>query len=511
MLKSSARLGLLFILAFSLIVTACSSNKPAPTDNGKNGAGQNKDNQQGSGEKALPPYEVNIAFWGADQKDLGLIEQELSKITEAKFNATIKLKRYESAAWSQQKALMFAGNEQVDLLFTGELQYASEVAQKKLIPLDELLQSHGQGILEAFQPEILGAAKVEGVTYAVPSIRDLASYPAVLMRADILKEMNIDASQVDSLEKVEEVFKQVKAKHPELNMIGKASGGASLAYPLLLPTIDPLGDSIGVLTDITKLNVVNLYESPEYEAFIRTMHRWYKAGYLPKDIGTTTQTAREYVKAKIGFSTPNKGKPGAATQTGQWVGMELIETKLAKPKTNTMAITNAMMGIARNSRDPERAMMVLNLLYTDKDFVNLLHWGIEGKHYVVKENGTVTYPEGVDASNTGYNLRQGWMFGNQLLAYPWETDSPDIWDQMKAFNDSAERSAALGFMFNSEPVKTEVAAIQNVIDQFARGLETGSLDPDEYLPKFNQALKAANIQKILDEKQKQLDAWAASQ
>jgi len=493
-------------LVSSLVLSACSGSN----DNGGSKASGTAPASGSGGASELKPYEITIAFWGPDQKDLGLIEQEISKLTKDKINATVKLKRIESAAWQQQKVLMFSGNEQIDIVFTGENQYISEVAQKKLVPLDDLLQSHGKDIIAAFDPDVLAAAKVDGVTYGVPSIRDFAAYPTILMQTELLKAEGIDVSTVKTLEDMEPIFKQMQAKYPERSLIGKAAGGGSIAYPLLQTTIDPLGDMVGVLTDTNELKVVNLYESQQYADFVKTLRKWYQAGFIPKDVATTSQTGRDYIKANVGFSTPNKGKPGITTQTGTWTGKELTEVKLAPAKMNTLTITNAMLAIAKNSKDPERAMMFLNLLYSDKQIVNLLHWGIEGKHYKINENGTIGFPDGVDASNSGYNLRQGWMFGNQLLAYPWQTDSPDIWKQMDEFNRGAEKSKALGFMYNPEPVKTELAAIQNVVQQFAMALETGTIDPEQNLPKFNAALKSAGIEKVIAEKQKQLDAWAAS-
>jgi putative aldouronate transport system substrate-binding protein len=151
-------------------------------------------------------------------------------------------------------------------------------------------------------------------------------------------------------------------------------------------------------------------------------------------------------------------------------------------------------------------MMLLNLMYSNKEIVNLLAWGIEGQHYAKQPNNTLDFPQGLEASKSGYNLRQGWMFGNQLLKTPWASDGPDIWNNMAEFNKSSKKSKALGFMYNPEPVKTELAAINNVIQQYGMGLETGTLDPDEYLPKFNAALRAAGLDKVIEEKQKQLDA-----
>ncbi|MFR1801109.1 MAG: DUF3502 domain-containing protein [Faecalispora jeddahensis] len=63
----------------------------------------------------------------------------------------------------------------------------------------------------------------------------------------------------------------------------------------------------------------------------------------------------------------------------------------------------------------------------------------------------------------------------------------------------------------SSPVKSEVAALDSVLAEYRLGLENGELDPEEYLPKFQQALREAGIEKVIAEKQRQLDAWVAAQ
>lgn len=57
-----------------------------------------------------------------------------------------------------------------------------------------------------------------------------------------------------------------------------------------------------------------------------------------------------------------------------------------------------------NSDKPERAVQVLNEIYTNPDLANILINGLEGTHYEFtdKDNGVINYPDGVTASNTGY-------------------------------------------------------------------------------------------------------------
>jgi putative aldouronate transport system substrate-binding protein len=162
------------------------------------------------------------------------------------------------------------------------------------------------------------------------------------------------------------------------------------------------------------------------------------------------------------------------------------------------------MSISKNSEDPEKAMQYMNLLYSDKDLINLFTNGIEGKHYVKTSDNMIAKPDGV--TETGYMFNQ-WEVGNNFLSSIWKGEDPQIWDKMKEFNKSAVRSNAMGFTFNAVPVKTEIAAVSNVINQYRIGLETGMLDQADNLPEFNAKLKTAGLDKIIAEKQKQLDAW----
>ena len=94
-------------------------------------------------------------------------------------------------------------------------------------------------------------------------------------------------------------------------------------------------------------------------------------------------------------------------------------------------------------------MKFLEKMYIDPEVANLLAWGIEGKHYQIidEENGIIDYPEGVDASNIGYNLNLGWVFGNQFLDYIWNGDSPTLWEETDEFNKNAQASDAFGFSY----------------------------------------------------------------
>lgn len=168
--------------------------------------------------------------------------------------------------------------------------------------------------------------------------------------------------------------------------------------------------------------------------------------------------------------------------------------------------------IASTTDVPEAAMKFLDLTYTDKDVINLLIYGIEGRDYVMNDDGTVSYPEGEDASTVPYTAQLSCgTLGNFFLMHPMEGTNPDSLEWEKEQNETAKTSPAMGFTFDSDSVKTQYTAVKNVISQYLPGLICGSLDPDTEVDKFVQALNDAGYQEILKAKQEQLDTWAEGQ
>ena len=56
----------------------------------------------------------------------------------------------------------------------------------------------------------------------------------------------------------------------------------------------------------------------------------------------------------------------------------------------------------------------------------------------------------------------------------------------------------------------EYTACTNVVLKYAEALNCGSMDPAGNPEKFNEELEANGIQRIIDEKQRQLDEWLAA-
>ncbi|ALS28583.1 ABC transporter substrate-binding protein [Paenibacillus sp. 32O-W] len=489
------------LLILSLVLAGCGKSNNA----GESEASATASGGGGSAPNNEKPLELTLAFIGiGNMKEADLVQEEISKITKAKINATVKLMPIDVGAWTQQVNLLLSGNEKLDLLVTSSFfNYSAQVAKGQLLPLDELLEKYAPGIKDTMEPAIYNSTKIGGKIYGVPSIRDTAFDVGFIARKDLMDKHNLSFDNVKTFADLEPIFQTIKEKEPGVYPIVQRSQTTAVAWELVNGYVDWLGDTPGaLLIDNQDLKVVNIYEQPIYKEALQLTRKWYQAGYIMQDAATTQETNNSLIKAGKGFGYFSNMKPGFENQEKNLNGTEMVAVRITKPISASNAGTGFMLSIPKNTQDPERAMQLMNLLYTDKDIVNLLANGIEGKHYVSAGDNLIKPPAG----ESGYTFNQ-WQIGNNALAKVWEGTPPDIWEQTKAFNKSATFSKALGFTFDAGPVKTEVAAVTNVNNQFKAGLESGTVDPSK-LDDFLSKLKSAGLDKIIAEKQKQLDEWA---
>ena len=78
------------------------------------------------------------------------------------------------------------------------------------------------------------------------------------------------------------------------------------------------------------------------------------------------------------------------------------------------------------------------------------------------------------------------------------------------FNETSPVSKLAGFRFDSTNVEAEISTIEGVRSEYRDLLERGFYDPAEYLPEYQDALKAAGIDTVIAEAQAQVDAFFAA-
>lgn len=459
------------------------------------------------------PYTVTLVLKGSQQPDEERIEEKINEVLEKELNAKLDIVVLPWASANQQMQLMLAGDEKIDFFYNDGTTAVRYMNSGQIIDMTELVEKYGKNLKEIYGEEVLKSNTVDGFMYGVPNQIERGSIPAVFMRKDLVEKYNIDTSAIHEPKDMEKVFETVKAGEPDMTMLFSANEDAPLTR---LFGGDNLSDTnyLGVLMDQENSTTIeNFYASDWYKETTTMLHDWYEKGYISKDAGTDTENWRTVCKAGNLFSIFFSYHPGTPVEFESSTGYEFEIVKFRDyPIKNCQTYNNVNFSIAQNSENPEKTMEVLDYLYGSPELMNLLNWGEEGVDYVMEdeENGIINYPEGISSENVGYSLNLGWELPNQFIAHKWTGSDPQLWEKMEEFNDSAKNSTAVGFFFNNSEYENEIAALSNVVKQYSVSLNSGSADPEVYIPQFLEALEQAGINEVIAAKQEQFDAWLAS-
>jgi putative aldouronate transport system substrate-binding protein len=508
-------LSILLVLAMSVsLLTACGGKGTDNTGSNTDTGSDSTDNTAtGSDEK----YTVVMGYIGNTHADEALVEAEINKILEPALNANIDLRPFSWGGYQQELQLTLSGDEKLDIVPIIVTNAAGYVSNGQVLDLTNLIEQHGTNIKKVMDPDFITTPKIGDFTYGVTSMREQITWEGAIMRADILQELgytveNNICTDITNMDQLGEAYAKIKAKYPDMNMLGSTTGGT----PLMRWEIhDALTDGFGVLMNYGQdTKVVNLYETEEFKQFAKTIYDWNQKGFLSKDAATTTETLQNQVKSGNTFSYFTPLKAGAVEQDELNTGYDLaISPLFGDAYVTSYSVNFFTWGIARNSTNPEKAFQVLDYIYGSADVMNLLNWGIEGKHYKVidAENKVIGFADGVTADTTGYFNNIGWELPNQEIAYVWEGETAAKWDTQREYIANANRSKALGFSYDTTNVSNQLTALNNVKNQWYDAIGSGSVNPEEAIPQFNQALYDAGLQDVMDAKQQQLDAWLATQ
>lgn len=226
-----------------------------------------------------------------------------------------------------------------------------------------------------------------------------------------------------------------------------------------------------------------------------------------KDAATDTTSVGQLVKDGVLMAYGTGGKPGSKAQESLGDGRDMTIFQVKEDFMAGSSVASYPWAIPITTVNPQAAMVLMKALYTDPDIANLFVYGIEGTHYELDADGLVDTSKGSGSGNYG---TLPWLYPNQFLTTPTTGNSADLWDRIKEFNTNAKKSAAAGFAFDSTPVATQLAACTNIYNEYQKQLEYGFLNPETGLKELDDKMMAAGLQDIIDEKQSQLDAWAAA-
>lgn len=460
--------------------------------------------------------EVNLVWYQFVDKvmpDQDKVMEEVNKYLKEKINATVTANFMSLDDYQQKMPVIISSGQEFDVCFSTSwmLNYNEYVAKKAFYPMTDMLDTYAPETKKFIPETYWQGLTIGGQIYGVPGYKEAGHQFGIMYNKDMADELGLDMSTVKTLKDFETVLATLKEKKPD---IIPTTGSL---YNAGVPIEHVSGDWMlpGVLNvagmeffkGATDGKIINQYEQPEFMEFAKMARDYYTKGYLPTDpVGYgAAGTANTDMKEKKLFSFLIYYAPGCESGLEATYGCKLGYIPLYNPILETADTAGGSIHcISQNSKNPERAMEFINMLTTDEKLGTLLRHGIEGTHYTLEGDQCKMI---ADPTNPTYDYGSGWPLGT-IFNQKWTTNfAPDIEKIYLDYNAKAVGTPALGFTFNNEPVKAEIASINNVIKEFFDPIINGVVDPEEYVPKFNEKLKANGLDAYMTELQKQYDAW----
>ena len=496
------------------LVAACGGSTTAPTSApAATSAGAEQATKAPSAEQPTTAPStgemVTITYvypqFTSQSPDQGAVEEALNKITKDKINAAIKLMVLEFGSWADKINLMNAGGEQYDLVYTANWtnDYYQNVSNGQFVELDDLLPSLAPGYWKSMPVTTWQAAKVKGKLYASINQQMFPKTWGFLARKDLAEKYKLDLTAVNRWPDIEPWLDAV-TKGEKITPFGQQSN----LYIQEIFSSAPVDDGIGwtqVHKDDKAAKVENYWTTEDFASTWDLMLKWYKAGYYPKDQVTEDVSRQEWKVGKHAIGMNPVTKPKGESEAKAILGYDVVLKSLSPAILTTAGITATLTGVSRTTNSKETSAKWLELVNTDKTTYNTLCFGIEGKHWNWKDKAKEVIEQ---VKDTAYNPTTDWMFGNQFMAYYRDENSVGAWDETKKINDSATPSPTLGFVMDREPVKNEIAAVSALVTQWVPFGPKAPLAAD--LPKLVDQMNGAGAKKIVEEMQKQIDAWMQS-
>ena len=465
------------------------------------GCGETNSADLGTAEN---PYHILWYNQGYDIKDLDKVMEKVSEYTREKIGVTVEMK-IQTVDYNQKMNILQSSGEPFDICFTAAWTNDYRIAGKKgyLIPLNDLMEEYAKETLNELNPLFIKGTAVDGVNYGVPVNKEIAYQHVFMFNKNLLDKYNLKLGNSVTWEELEKMFELIKKNEPEVSVFNPWAYYVMQDQDYIL---DP-GIPGAVLIKDGKPEVINQFNTKNFRNQMNWYRKFYQKGYIPAK--AVLDSAQGAVNLKTGkfFCSINSFSPGGNEVFTRELGVPVVCVPMfQKPIVGSMSLSGAMIGISSTCERPDLAMKFINLLNTDVYLRNLVGYGIEGVHYKkVGEKTIELLPKYKDYVQYQFTL------GNMFITYLLQDDPPNKWELFKKWNNSAIVSPLVGFTFDSEPVRTELTAINNVRQEYNLRVMLGGADPEKYVPEMLKKMDSVGLKKIMAEEQKQIDEWWAKE
>lgn len=497
------------------------------------GVSKNTSPKKGDGSVDTSSHEVINMLVLGDKPSNGRCEamlKELNQVLTEKVNAELKLTYVEWADWqTQYNVQLLSGDSSMDIITTAtDWLYGWENVEKgAFLPLsEEMLKTYAPKTWS--QVDASGnwnICKYKGEIYFIPEDH-YTQYTnhGMFYRGDWAKEAGLSDGTVTKFNDLTTYFQYVKENKEGVipwDVAGKNNSGGVLGGFIQSNTdsrvmvgcnagnyefwFTSASDPYTIYSPYMESNVI--YEAAEL------MKQWNEIGVWREDVLNFDGDSREEMYAGTSGSDqhhsqtyysqikPNmdKKQPGSDAKMYPW-GQE--NKNIAKPLK-----THGAAAISANSKHPERALMVYDLLRNDETCYRYINYGIEGTDYIITSDNKLAYPEGWDQSTDKLDSNF-WCGRNDDLELENSFNWSGTKEMIENLNEIAYTYEFENLILNKHEVEAEQAAIANVLSEYLPQLAYGKYDnPREAIDEMRRKVKDAGYDKVKSAFQKDMDEY----
>ena len=487
------------------------------------GAGQKEQAGESEGETGeLKPVVLEMYLLGDPQPDYEKMLVVLNEKLKEDINATLKVNFTTWSGWDTKYNLLLTAGEKFDLIFAAQwTKYQEFARQGAYLELNELLPKYAPETWNNVPKDGWEQTKVDGNIYMVPMNALEFETHGLLYRLDLAKKYGI--GKIENVDDMEAYFNAIKENEKGMIPLNAGAQGPGNNIRHFINAIEgvrpyPWDDSVNMMFHRYLDEEKWFFPLERHgEVFYEKTREFYEKGFWPKNILSSQMSARDNLKSGTSASAilnaPNANDDSIQILTShpEWE-LDWFNFEHRSPVNKTRALIGNGMAINDNAKNPERALMFLDLVHNDFEYYMLLTNGIRGEHWELDDDGNMVMPDGVDASNTGFAWDApcpwGWreekfhlggiMKNPRTMSFIKEWWSK--WVEDSVFNTSVD------FAFDPTPVAAEMAALSNVQSSYELALQWGVLELEK-IDEYEEALKKAGLEKVKAELNKQWNEY----
>lgn len=549
MKKRTICLLLAMIMVLSIVLAGCSKTAETPAADETPAATEpaettdNTETPEAPEETAEPALEqktIQLMITGAGKqansdKVWAAFNEQLQQYVP---NTTVEFIDVPFEEYSEKFSQVLASGEGVDLAWTGWLiNKPQNIADGNLMPLDDLLAEYGQGIVDILGENVVEIHRnaADGKLYYLPSwqglcgerrgwlvVTEIAELAGDTWIEDTEAALNKWRNNYSGIEDFQAVLDQATKYLAAAKEAGKLGAGINTGrafgwsmYNGMYSFLGVGGAEIGITYCDGTFTVKDGVAGEHYKLYAKTMADWYKEGYIRSDImSVDTSTLTTPKNGEITDTTYVFSCDPYLTEADQEAaiadaGMDMTYLPIEE---NAYLILggDTSYAIPYCADEPERAMMVLNAIYSQPDLYNTLIYGIEGEDYTKNADGTITtsYVGASPTADDSYGI-QRWIIGSCKNALINNGTDPNYYADLEALEATAQVNPFLNFTFDRTNVEGICASILNVYYEYGPQIDNGVAGDnwEELYNNYMAARKDAGIEELVTEFQNQLNAY----